>query len=149
MTNPIAMVEVGVAWRDHTWQIMQVWISVFTPEYKISETAIAAATKADKPGAIAGAWLHGYTHEDFLFAQEDEHGSAYMTDEEYVKAKGCQCPVCRSADIEGGETDMGGDSATQEISCTACESTWVDVYKLIGYDQLSDNTPEPEDEDES
>ena len=146
--NPIAMVEVGVAWTDHTWQIMQVWISFNTPEDKIAETAIAAATKADKSDAIAGAWLAHYTHEDFLFAQEDEHGSAYMTDEEYVKAQGCQCPVCRSADIQGDETDMGGESATQEVSCNACESTWVDVYKLIGYDCLNDNSPEPEDTDD-
>jgi hypothetical protein len=77
--------------------------------------------------------------------QEDERGSAYMTDEEYVAVNGCHCPVCRSREIEGGETDMGGSHATQECSCNACESAWVDVYKLIGYDQLSDNTPEPED----
>ena len=150
MTNPIAMVEVGVAWTDHTWQIMQVWISSSTPEDKIAETAIAAATKADHSGSIAGAWLAHYTHEDFLFAQEDEHGSAYMTDEEYVKAKGARCPVlrCRSTDIECGETEMGGEFATQKISCYACESTWVDMYKFIGYDCLNDNSPDPEDTDD-
>jgi hypothetical protein len=66
------MVEVGGAWTGHAWQIMQVWISFNTPEDKIAETAIAAATKADHSGSIAGAWLAHYTHEDFLFAQEDK-----------------------------------------------------------------------------
>jgi formate dehydrogenase maturation protein FdhE len=73
---------------------------------------------------------------------------AYMTDAEYVAVHGIQCPVCGSTEIEGNDTDMGGQTATQEISCLACESTWVDVYKLIGYDQLSDNSPEPEDDDD-
>lgn len=146
--NPIAMVEVGVAWRgEHTWQIMQVYIPSNTPEDKIADTAIALARKGDSNNAIAGAWLAHYTHEDFLFAQDAP--APYMTDEEYVEKVGCECPVkaCGSTDIVGGETEMGGNYATQEVSCNACGATWFDVYKLIGYDQLCDNSPKPEDDD--
>ena len=59
---------------------------------------------------------------------------------EYVAKGGCFCPVCGSDDIEGESIDIFGNTASQDVFCHNCESSWVDFYRLDGYIELK--TPE-------
>lgn len=59
-----------------------------------------------------------------------------MTDEQYVAKGGCQCPVCGSGDISGGPVEVDAGTAWQEIFCSACQASWNDMYKLVGYGDL-------------
>lgn len=67
---------------------------------------------------------------------EDELASlrAPMTIEQYVALGGIRCPFCGSQDIVGGpfEADAGG--ATQEVDCSRCDKSWLDVYTLTKYE---------------
>ena len=42
------------------------------------------------------------------------------------------CPFCQSPklDIVGDEVEIAGREARQEVSCSACEASWTDVYRL-------------------
>lgn len=75
-------------------------------------------------------------------AADGEH----LSDAEYVAAKGLRCPVCGCEQIEGDSTDMGGGSATQEMSCTDCGASWTDHYRLTGYGDLEVEDDNEEDE---
>jgi hypothetical protein len=46
---------------------------------------------------------------------------------------GERCPHCGSDEIEGHEIETGGGSATQEMSCSVCDATWNDLYRLVGH----------------
>ena len=60
-----------------------------------------------------------------------------MPNETYVKAQGLRCPVCTSRLLEGIDgVQIYEGGASHLIYCKACESTWVDVYVLTGYEQL-------------
>ena len=62
-----------------------------------------------------------------------------MSSAEYVAAEGTMCPVCKSHELEGEESEFGGqavDEATMKVQCVRCNAEWVDVYKLIGYREL-------------
>jgi len=57
----------------------------------------------------------------------------------YIKTSGQQCPVCelyKVTALDHVETENG--SAWQKIQCNSCKSTWLDTYKLTGYDNLID-----------
>lgn len=56
-----------------------------------------------------------------------------MTNEEYVACSGQVCPFCGDHDIEGGSIDIEGRNAIQEMSCSACEKEWYDVYTLTSF----------------
>ena len=51
----------------------------------------------------------------------------------YVKGKGRRCPFCNSKHIDTGEIETEGEVAYGEIFCTTCEKSWVDEYRLIGF----------------
>lgn len=58
-----------------------------------------------------------------------------MSDAEYARQSGVSCPFCVSSDlevIEGPQVD--GRDCWQEVECHACEKTWRDVYRLVGYE---------------
>jgi len=80
MTNPLRMVEVGVAYTDHTWQTHIVWISSATPPDKIEETAINAALKGINNG-VAGAFIQHYSEDDFD-PDDDETDPSTESDED-------------------------------------------------------------------
>lgn len=56
-----------------------------------------------------------------------------MTDAQYVKTKGLCCPVCGSAELEGDSIEIENGTANQEVSCSVCDSTWVDRYNLASW----------------
>jgi len=60
-----------------------------------------------------------------------------MTDEGYVASGGNKCPFCGSDDIESTEqaqVDSGG--ASQQVQCNACNASWHDIYKLVGFEKI-------------
>ena len=50
--------------------------------------------------------------------------------ENYLKEGGGICPFCKSPDISGGQVQVEGTEAWQEVSCSDCDERWRDVYKL-------------------
>lgn len=57
--------------------------------------------------------------------------------EAYLKRGGSRCPVCNSDQLEGdGPYNADGDYAWHRIKCLRCDSTWNDIYKLSGFDDL-------------
>lgn len=62
--------------------------------------------------------------------------TAKLTNQEYADNAG-HCPVCESDEIEGCEGVRIEDNlALQDVYCLDCESTWTDVYRLVGYGNL-------------
>ena len=59
-----------------------------------------------------------------------------MTPGHYAFSKGQCCPVCRSKQITGHSVVIDAGYASQEITCNECGSSWHDIYKLIGYNNL-------------
>ena len=58
-----------------------------------------------------------------------------MSDKEYVATGGSKCPHCGEEAIEGnGSIELDNGIAWQDVGCGACNNTWVDVYKLVGWD---------------
>ena len=49
---------------------------------------------------------------------------------EYVAGGGGNCPHCGSEQIVGGSIEIDAGRAYQEITCQACEASWVDGYTL-------------------
>ena len=50
----------------------------------------------------------------------------------YVKSGGTVCPSCGADDITGDSWEADAGFATQEVSCSACDFSWKDLYKLVG-----------------
>ena len=60
-----------------------------------------------------------------------------LTDEQYIKASGLQCPTCQRYEVTSvGHVETDNGSAWQEVSCDYCKATWKDIYQLTGYDNL-------------
>lgn len=61
----------------------------------------------------------------------------------YVEREGIVCPVCRahSACVQTDETWVEAGRLTQLVQCSECESTWYDVYTLIGYENITYGDP--------
>ena len=59
-----------------------------------------------------------------------------LSDADYVKTKGNHCPRCRGVQIQGGEIEIGGKEAVQEVTCSDCGASWSDIYALVGYEDL-------------
>jgi formate dehydrogenase maturation protein FdhE len=39
-----------------------------------------------------------------------------------------KCPSCGSPHLDGGFVEICGMEAVQAVSCTACDSSWEEVY---------------------
>lgn len=61
-----------------------------------------------------------------------------ITSREYVKRAGQDCPNCGGPHVQGDRSvEVDGGTAWQNCSCTECEATWTDNYKLVGYSDLA------------
>lgn len=58
-----------------------------------------------------------------------------MTQRRYRRTKGARCPFCGSSELEGGSFNVDSGSASQEMSCLACDKEWHDTYELTGYQE--------------
>ena len=47
------------------------------------------------------------------------------------------CPVCGSGDISGGFVEVWDDEAHQSVDCSACGSSWFDVYVLARRENIA------------
>lgn len=70
-----------------------------------------------------------------------------MTDKQYVKTGGGTCPLCKCNQVTGDDIDFNGATLTQEVSCDKCEGRWLDIYRLTGYDIISDPKETEKDEE--
>ena len=62
-----------------------------------------------------------------------------LTEKEYVKEEGHQCPKCKTfGNIAGGPFDVEDGKAYQEVWCEECGAFWSDVYKLAGYENFTE-----------
>lgn len=59
-----------------------------------------------------------------------------MSINSYLKNNGQNCPVCYGTNITGTEVEVNNGTATQNMFCGDCESSWLDTYKLIHYTEL-------------
>lgn len=57
-----------------------------------------------------------------------------LTPKEYANKDGHHCPFCESLDLDGESIEVDSGAAFQRVSCMECNGSWVDVYKLEGYD---------------
>ena len=54
-----------------------------------------------------------------------------------------ECPKCESENIEPYDQiapnvmDRFNDSALHKMKCNDCSTTWDNVYKLVGYEEIS------------
>lgn len=69
-------------------------------------------------------------------------------DTKHVEQQGQKCPRCGSEEIEGDEVTIDSGHAVQDMSCGACDSTWTDVYALLGFAGLRAGVTEEEEEEE-
>lgn len=56
-----------------------------------------------------------------------EQKKAYLQDSS-------KCPYCGAEGVEGGEVQDEGDQHFQNITCSACNREWVDIYTLSDVD---------------
>lgn len=58
------------------------------------------------------------------------------TPAEYARGLGTACPVCGDSDLDCGALESDEGIITQDVKCTQCGATWVDIYKLVRYVHL-------------
>ena len=62
-------------------------------------------------------------------------------EKKYMEHCGNICPYCSSEDIEDdGPIEADGDNAWIHVDCNKCKSRWRDLYKLIGVEEVQNNT---------
>ena len=59
-----------------------------------------------------------------------------LSPEDYAILGGTECPVCGETWVDGGAPTYGNDTITEVMVCKGCKSSWVEVYKLTGYEDL-------------
>lgn len=52
--------------------------------------------------------------------------------ERYSASKESKCVVCNSSDIVGGSVVIQPSKASQEVDCSNCTSSWIDIYSFSG-----------------
>lgn len=76
--------------------------------------------------------LHRMTEMEFYPYIELKETDEAQKIREYLAEGGSKCLYCGSKDIEGGNTEMDGDSGTCQITCNDCGKEWYDCYTLTG-----------------
>ena len=58
-----------------------------------------------------------------------------MSQEDYVKAEGFECPFCGSDCITfSGDVGLHNNTCSHGCSCRTCEKDWTEEYSLTGYE---------------
>ena len=57
------------------------------------------------------------------------------TKKEYIEHP-CECPFCGSDEITGGHVEIQAREANQTVQCIICEKRWIDIYKLVGFEEV-------------
>jgi len=61
-----------------------------------------------------------------------------ISQEEFVRARGSICPVCKSESIDQKTWDNDGDHHWLIMYCNECGATWSTIYTLARYDHIND-----------
>ena len=62
-----------------------------------------------------------------------------LTDTEYVKKRGTECPYCGGTDLVTYDSfEFDEDRAVHAIECENCGKIYQDLYKLSGYEDLDE-----------
>lgn len=65
-----------------------------------------------------------------MFTKEQEQA--------YLDNGAVKCPKCGSDNIEANHwNNDGGLTATQECGCLNCDAEWLDVYNLVGIQEVN------------
>lgn len=59
-----------------------------------------------------------------------------LTNKEFTRLGGLQCPGCNSTNLEADRVEADGSDAWGKVHCLDCGATWNDIYKLAGYDDF-------------
>jgi hypothetical protein len=61
-----------------------------------------------------------------------------LSQEQYTEKEGLNCPVCGASEPEESHSPdfVGPNLLYHGCYCSTCKSSWQDVYKLIGYDNV-------------
>lgn len=63
-----------------------------------------------------------------------------LSEKEYVNKKGNFCPFCQSRKIQSTEhVQLDACFGNQNVVCDNCGKRWKDIYKLVGYDDYTQN----------
>ena len=57
------------------------------------------------------------------------------SEKEYAADCGDRCPVCTSPYLEISP-EFDSEGLTEKVKCESCNSTWLNVYSLVGYTNL-------------
>lgn len=66
------------------------------------------------------------------------HNIGALSDRQYLKHSAAVCPVCQSTQITSETVEADGASGSANITCCACGSQWVDIWRVTGYDNLNE-----------
>lgn len=130
-------------YNAEVWGVSAAAIQVLLagPEHEMywevwADEVLNFAQSTDEDGTT---WFLAQTPEGDVFACRR---LAAMSPEQYASEGGARCPICRSQDIEGGSVDILAGAACQEIGCNNCDATWVDIYRLVNYEELDTHNNE-------
>ena len=63
-----------------------------------------------------------------------------MSQEEFVRARGMDCPLCGAEDgaesTDSGYTPRSMTVVTDNMMCSACDGRWKEIYTLSGYEKI-------------
>ncbi len=81
--------------------------------------------------------------------EEEKTQTKPMTDEDYVAKKGRVCPYCGRTEVCAARLTATDDVAWGDAWCGDCDRTWLEQYRLVGWepDQLEDEDGQSEEED--
>jgi len=60
-----------------------------------------------------------------------------LLSKQYVAEGGYRCPACGSDNIASGYIEADGATGYADVVCHDCKAEWVDVWELVGYDNLT------------
>ena len=57
----------------------------------------------------------------------------------YLSGGGATCPFCKSDNIDADNVDPDPGTIAQDITCKNCGKRWRDWYKLVDYEELTED----------
>lgn len=61
---------------------------------------------------------------------------------EYIARHGVCCPKCGRQEIQSDQISPGGDTATANVHCEACNFEGVEIWELVGVEDAEENVIE-------
>ena len=63
-----------------------------------------------------------------------------ISSDEYAIQAGSECPVCHTIlhvnPVSASGAEYGDGVITEEVRCSTCNSRWIELYTLTGYEDL-------------